>query len=50
MRKPIINFVAGALLLLAALNEGHLNHWGLTIVLLIVASGCIGAGIWTLRE
>jgi hypothetical protein len=49
-RKPLLNFVAAALLIIAAANEGHLNHWGITIVLLLIAGACIFAAIWGLRE
>jgi hypothetical protein len=49
-RKPLLNFAAAALLIIAAGNEGHLNHWGITIVLLVIAGACIAAAIWGLRE
>ncbi len=35
-RTPILAFIAAILFFIAAANEGHLNHWGITIVLIVV--------------
>lgn len=48
-RTPIVLFVIALLFAVAALNEGHLQHWGTTIVLAAVALGATAAGIWTVR-
>jgi hypothetical protein len=49
-RTPILSFIAALLFLIAAANEGHLNHWGITIVLIVVALCSLAIGIYRLRE
>jgi hypothetical protein len=49
-RTPILSFIAAALFFIAAANEGHLNHWGITIVLIVVALCSLAIGVYRLRE
>jgi hypothetical protein len=49
-RAPLIFFIVALVFAVAALNEGNLNHWGTTFVLVVIALATLGAGIWTLRE
>jgi len=47
---PILGFIAALLFFIAAANEGHLNHWGITIVLIVVALCSLAIGVYRLRE
>ena len=49
-RAPLLCFITAALFAIAALNEGHLNHWGLTIVLAVAAMAFVAGGVWSIRE
>ena len=49
-RAPLLCFVTAALFAVAALNEGHLNHWGITIVLVVVALALVAGGVLSLRQ
>jgi hypothetical protein len=48
-RTPLFSFIAALVFALAALNEGNLNHWGTTIVLVVIAIAAVGVGILSLR-
>jgi hypothetical protein len=48
-RTPLVCFVVAAVLAVAALNEGNLNHWGTTVVLGVVGVGAVAAGVWAIR-
>jgi hypothetical protein len=49
-RTPLLCFIAALLFAVAALNEGNLNHWGTTIVLIAIAVGTGAVGFWSLRD
>ena len=48
-RTPILAFIAAILFCIAAANEGQLNHWGITIVLIVVGVCSLAIGIYRLR-
>jgi hypothetical protein len=48
-RAPLIFFIVALVFAIAALNEGNLNHWGTTIVLIVIALAAVGVGILSLR-
>jgi hypothetical protein len=49
-RTPILAFIAAILFFIAAANEGQLNHWGITIVLIVVGACSLAIGIYRLRD
>ena len=49
-RAPLLCFIIAALFAVAALNEGHLNHWGITIVLVVAALALVTGGVLSLRR
>jgi hypothetical protein len=49
-RTPILSFIAALLFFIAAANEGHLNHWGITIVLVVVGVCALAIGVYRIRE